>query len=214
MVFPAAPTESGTAKIHFLTTDGNVAAGWAGIITGVTTTGTNTVGWAGIATHVEGNAPLDPGSLGTLGAAPVVLVAGDDGSFVVPLQLNGAGDLKITLDTEAVVLGTGSAAIGKLAANSGVDIGNVDVASVPAPLSTTGGGVQASALRVTLASDSTGQVTIAGSTTGASAVQNQGASASGFAKAGNPTQVGGVYNATPPTVSTGQTVEAQSTARD
>jgi len=40
-------------------------------------------------------------------------------------------DLKVTLDTEAVVLGTGSAAIGKLAANSGVDIGDVDVASLP-----------------------------------------------------------------------------------
>src|SRR3989304_5740215 len=142
MAFPAAPTESGTAKIHFLTTDGNVAAGWAGIITGVTTTGTNTVGWAGVATHVEGNAPLDPGSLGTLGAAPVVLVAGGAGSFVVPLQLNGAGDLKITLDSEAVVLGAGTAAIGKLAPNDGVDIGNVDVTSLPAPLTLTGAGTE------------------------------------------------------------------------
>lgn len=39
-------------------------------------------------------------------------------------------DVKITLDSEAVVLGAGSAAIGKLAANSGVDIGDVDVTSV------------------------------------------------------------------------------------
>jgi hypothetical protein len=39
-------------------------------------------------------------------------------------------DVKVTLDSEAVVLGAGSAAIGKLAANSGVDIGDVDVASV------------------------------------------------------------------------------------
>jgi hypothetical protein len=39
-------------------------------------------------------------------------------------------DVKITLDGEAVVLGAGSAAIGKLAANSGVDIGDVDITSV------------------------------------------------------------------------------------
>lgn len=39
-------------------------------------------------------------------------------------------DVPITLDGEAVVLGAGSAAIGKLAANSGVDIGDVDVTSV------------------------------------------------------------------------------------
>lgn len=41
-----------------------------------------------------------------------------------------AADVKVTLDSEAVVLGAGSAAIGKLAANSGVDIGDVDVTSV------------------------------------------------------------------------------------
>ena len=38
-----------------------------------------------------------------------------------------AADVKITLDSEAVVLGAGSAAIGKLAANSGVDIGDVTI---------------------------------------------------------------------------------------
>src|SRR3990167_3310637 len=46
----------------------------------------------------------------------------------------GAGqtaDVKITLDSEAVVLGAGSASIGKLGANSGVDIGDVDVTSMP-----------------------------------------------------------------------------------
>lgn len=41
----------------------------------------------------------------------------------------------------------------------------------------------------------------------------QGDSASGAAKAGNPVQTGGVFNTTQPTVTTGQTVEAQSTAR-
>ena len=40
------------------------------------------------------------------------------------------------------------------------NIGDVDVATVPAPLSTTGGGTEATALRVTLASDSTGLVSV------------------------------------------------------
>lgn len=44
----------------------------------------------------------------------------------IPVVLaSDSSDVKITLDSEAVVLGTGSAAIGKLAANSGVDIGDV-----------------------------------------------------------------------------------------
>lgn len=60
----------------------------------------------------------------------------------LPIQ-NDDTDLKITLDSEAVVLGAGTAeigklaastaAIGKLAANSGVDIGDVDVTSSALP---------------------------------------------------------------------------------
>ena len=41
----------------------------------------------------------------------------------------------------------------------------------------------------------------------------QGDSASGAANAGNPVKVGGVFNTTQPTVTTGQTVDAQATAR-
>lgn len=40
-----------------------------------------------------------------------------------------------------------------------------------------------------------------------------GAAASGATKSGNPVQIGGVFNTTQPTVTTGQAVEAQSTAR-
>lgn len=57
-------------------------------------------------------------------------------------------------------LPSGTNAIGKLAANSGVDIGDVDVTSVPAPLNVVGGGTEAVALRVTIANDSTGVVSI------------------------------------------------------
>lgn len=54
-----------------------------------------------------------------------------DNSAPVVLASNHS-DVKVTLDSEAVVLGAGSAAIGKLAANSGVDIGDVDIASIAA----------------------------------------------------------------------------------
>jgi len=40
------------------------------------------------------------------------------------------------------------------------NIGDVDVATVPAPLSTSGGGTEAAALRVTIATDSTGVVSV------------------------------------------------------
>jgi hypothetical protein len=40
------------------------------------------------------------------------------------------------------------------------NIGDVDVLSVPAPLSTTGGGTEAAALRVTVANDSTGVLSV------------------------------------------------------
>lgn len=69
---------------------------------------------------------------GTL--ADVDIVVGeqvDIGDISKGTQTN---DVKVTLDSEAVVLGVGSAAIGKLAANTGVDIGDVDVTSVPGAL--------------------------------------------------------------------------------
>jgi hypothetical protein len=57
-------------------------------------------------------------------------------------------------------LPAGTNAIGKLSANSGVDIGDVDILSVPAPLNVVGSGTEAAALRVTMASDSTGVLSI------------------------------------------------------
>jgi len=75
---------------------------------------------------------------------------------VSPFQVDANG---------CIVLGTGSKAIGKLAANTGVDIGDVDVTSVPAPLNVVGGGTEAAALRVTIANDSTGVITVDGTVT-------------------------------------------------
>jgi hypothetical protein len=55
--------------------------------------------------------------------------------------------------------GTGIAGMTALPAGS-ANIGDVDVLSVPAPLSSTGGGTEAAALRVTIANDSTGVLSI------------------------------------------------------
>ena len=85
------------------------------------------------------------------------------------------GDIKF-----GEALPTGSNAIGKLAANTGIDIGdvdvtsiaagdnnigNVDIVTVPAPLNVVGGGAEATALRVTVANDSTGVITVDGTVT-------------------------------------------------
>jgi len=77
MAFPAAPTESGSAKLHFLVNDGNDDPGpaWFGVTEGVTGTGANNVGFAAIATHVHDDAAAAPGGLNTTGAeVPIVLV--------------------------------------------------------------------------------------------------------------------------------------------
>ena len=67
-------------------------------------------------------------------------LSGADGDYS-PLQVNATGALYTSLATAlpagtnsigTVILGAGTAAIGKLAANSGVDIGDVDVTSLPA----------------------------------------------------------------------------------
>lgn len=93
-----------------------------------------------------------------------VTIASDDANLAaikaaVELIDNAISGNEMQVDIVAS-LPAGSNAIGKLAANSGVDIGDVDVTSVPAPLNITGGGVESSALRVTLANDSTGVVTV------------------------------------------------------
>lgn len=79
------------------------------------------------------------------------------------------------------------------------------------------GTTSAQVLRVVLPTD---QTAIPASQSGTWTVQQgtppwtiQGDSASGVSKAGNPVQIGGVFNTTQPTVTTGQTVEAQTTAR-
>lgn len=71
-------------------------------------------------------------AFGTAGSADTQVMSIQGIASMTPLLVDatGQGDIPVTLDSEAVVLGAGSAAIGKLAANSGVDIGDVDVTSI------------------------------------------------------------------------------------
>lgn len=88
------------------------------------------------------------------------------------------------------------------------NIGDVDVLTVPAPLSTTGGGTEATALRVTLANDSTGLVsvddnggalTVDQATASSLNAQVVGNIAHDTGDAGNPVKVGGIARTANPT---------------
>jgi hypothetical protein len=77
-------------------------------------------------------------------------ISTDGSATVIPADATNGLDVDVTR-LPALVAGT-------------ANIGDVDVLTVPAPLSTTGGGTEATALRVTLASDSTGTMALAAST--------------------------------------------------
>lgn len=90
---------------------------------------------------------------------------------------------------------TGSVTVGAGTAN----IGDVDVLTVPAPLSTSGGGTESSALRVTIASDSTGvlsvddngsSLTVDGTVGISGVVDVEGNVAHDGADSGNPAKIG------------------------
>lgn len=72
---------------------------------------------------------IDTRTEATNGNHRQVIVIGDPSTNAAVAPVDATSGLSVTLTT---ALPAGSAAIGKLAANSGVDIGDVDVASVPA----------------------------------------------------------------------------------
>lgn len=89
----------------------------------------------------------------------------------------------------------------------------VDGSAVTQPVSGTVTATQGTGTNLHAVIDS-GSTTAATQATAANLnAQVQGAGASGAAKAGNPVQQGGVFNTTQPTVTNGQGVEAQMTAR-
>ena len=130
-----------------------------------------------------------------------IAVPASGGAVVVPGS--AAGGLKVDLGADNDVTITGTVTITddgafNLAANDGVDIGDVTLNNGFAGV--TGGGVEATALRVTLASDSTGLVSVddnGGSLTVDQATaslfnaQVVGDVAHDAADAGNPVKIGG-----------------------
>lgn len=76
------------------------------------------------------------------------------------VEVDDAGHLQI--DVLSITAGDnniGNVDIASIAAGDN-NIGNVDIVSVPSPLSTTGGGTESGALRVTIANDSTGVLSV------------------------------------------------------
>lgn len=102
--------------------------------------GTNNIGDVDVATVP---APLNVVGGGTEAAALRVTMASDSTGA---LTVDNAGTFAVQVDS-ALPAGTNN-------------IGDVDVLSVPAPLNLVGGGTEAAALRVTLANDSTGTLTV------------------------------------------------------
>lgn len=170
--------------------------------------GNNNIGDVDVATVP---APLSTTGNGTAATALRVTVASDSTGVVgLAAGNNNVGDV----DVASIAAGDNN-------------IGNVDIVSVPAPLSTSGNGTAATALRVTVASDSTGVVGLAAGSnaigklaansgvdigdvdvtsgpTGASAFQVQGTVAHDGPAANNPVlNAGYVVNAEPAAVANG-----------
>lgn len=117
-------------------------------------------------------------------------------SLYTPLGDSAMDDTNDAVKTTVVAaLPAGANAIGKLAANSGVVIGAVEIAAAQTLATVT------TVSTVTAVTDIT------------NAVKVIGPAASGASKSGAPVQTGGVFNTTQPTVTTGQVVENQATAR-
>jgi hypothetical protein len=138
---------------------------------------------------------------GTLGNTTAIAAGGgvEAGALRVTLASDSTGVVSVD-DNGGALTVDGTVAVSSLPALAAGtnNIGDVDVLTVPAPLSTTGGGTEATALRVTIANDSTGVVSIddnAGSLTvdnaGTFAVQSGGNVAHDAADSGNPVKVGG-----------------------
>jgi hypothetical protein len=75
-------------------------------------------------------------------------------------EVGGSAIRLIDRDGDPLDDGNGKLNINATLEAASVNIGDVDILTVPAPLNLTGGGTESSALRVTLANDSTGVLSI------------------------------------------------------
>jgi hypothetical protein len=96
---------------------------------------------------------------GTLDSTTVIAAGGgvEAGALRVTIASDSTG--LVSVDDNGSSLTVDGTVTANLAAGTN-NIGDVDVLTVPAPLSTTGGGTEATALRVTIASDSTGVLSV------------------------------------------------------
>jgi hypothetical protein len=79
----------------------------------------------------------------------------------LPLPTGAATETTLAaLNAKVTAVNTGAVTISAALPAGNNNIGDVDVASVPAPLNVTGGGTEAAALRVTVANDSTGLLSV------------------------------------------------------
>jgi hypothetical protein len=151
-----------------------MAQGFAGTVPSKITDGTNTATVRDLAANDALNVAIVDGAgdqITSFGGGTQYTEGDTDASITgTAMMMEGAGN--------ALVAAPGSAADGllvNLGSNNDVtvtgtvtaniaagtnNIGDVDVLTVPAPLSTTGGGTEATALRVTLATDSTGVLSV------------------------------------------------------
>jgi hypothetical protein len=96
---------------------------------------------------------------GTLDSTTAIAAGGgvEAGALRVTIATDSTG--VVSVDDNGSSLTVDGTVTANLAAGTN-NIGDVDVLTVPAPLSTTGGGTEATALRVTIASDSTGVLSV------------------------------------------------------
>jgi hypothetical protein len=121
---------------------GSAAIGTVGVTSVVPGVAATSLGKAEDAVHASG----DTGVMAlTVRRDTSAASSGTTGDYE-PLSTNSTGQLWTAIGS-ALPAGTNN-------------IGDVDVLTVPAPLSTTGGGTEATALRVTVASDSTGVLSV------------------------------------------------------
>lgn len=184
---PLSTTGNGTAATSLRVTLANDSTGIV-TLTGSLPAGTNNIGDVDVITLPNVTLATTTNTIEVVGdAAHDAVVAGNPlllGAFAsaaAPTSVSADGDAvrlwALRSGALATVLTAAGALIGGDATN-GLDvdvtrmaplvagtanIGDVDVLTVPAPLSTTGNGTAATALRVTMASDSTGVVALTGS---------------------------------------------------
>lgn len=172
------------------------------------------VGNAGGIFDFAGQNAAQPGNSiligGEFNTTPTTITSGN----ASPLQLDSAGNLLVNVKANSFGTITVS---GTVTANQGTSpwIENVSQFGGSAVVTGTGAG-GAGIPRVTVSNDSNILATQSGTWTvqqGSPPWTIQGDSASGGSNAGNPVKAGGVFNTTQPTVTTGETVDAQYTAR-